>query len=76
MEEAAVLAGGSWTMWQQLGIQTTAVAITIVYSAIVSLALLLLVQKTAGFRLPADDEKAGLDYSVHGEHGYGLLNLN
>jgi Amt family ammonium transporter len=76
MEKAASLAGGSWTVWQQLGVQTAAVAITIFYSAIVSLVLLLLVQKTAGFRLPADDEKAGMDSSLHGEHGYGLLNLN
>ena len=76
MEEAATLAGGIWTIWQQLGVQVTAVIITIAYSAIFSLALLVLVQKTVGFRLQEHSEKAGMDSSIHGEHGYGLLNPN
>ena len=76
LEEAARLAGGSWTVWQQLGVQVTAVIITIIYTAIFSFALLLLVKKTVGFRLGEQDEKAGMDQSIHGEHGYGLLNLN
>lgn len=76
MEETAVLAGGSWTVWQQLGVQVSAVMITIIYTAVFTIALLLLVQKTVGFRLEEDAEKAGMDASLHGEHGYGLLNLN
>jgi len=76
MEEAATLAGGSWTTWQQLGVQVTAVMITIAYATVFSFALLVLVQKTVGFRLKEEDEKAGMDHSIHGEHGYGLLNLN
>ena len=76
MEATAVLAGGSWTVWQQLGVQVTAVVITIAYAALFTIALLLLVQKTVGFRLEEDAEKAGMDSSLHGEHGYGLLNLN
>ena len=76
MEETAVLAGGSWTVWQQLGVQVTAVMITIAYSAVFTIALLLFVQKTVGFRLEEHAEKAGMDSSLHGEHGYGLLNLN
>jgi len=76
MKEAAALAGESWSIWQQLGVQATAVIITIAYSAIFSFALLLLVQKYIGFRLEEQAEKAGMDQSIHGEHGYGLLNLN
>jgi Amt family ammonium transporter len=76
MEKTAILAGGSWTVWQQLGVQVAAVMITIFYTAIFTIALLLLVQKTIGFRLEEDAEKAGMDSSLHGEHGYGLLNLN
>ena len=68
MQETALLAGGAWAVWQQLGVQVTAVVITI--------ALLLFVQKTVGFRLEEQAEKAGMDSSLHGEHGYGLLNLN
>jgi Amt family ammonium transporter len=74
MEEASARAGGSWTAWQQLGVQSTAVAITLLYSAIISFILLLVVTKAFGFRLKERDEKAGMDYSIHGEHGYGLLN--
>ena len=76
MAEAAQLAGGSWSTLQQLGIQVSAVAITIVYVGIVSLLLAVLVEKTVGFRVGGPEEMAGLDHSQHGEHGYGLLNLN
>lgn len=76
MHAAAEAAGGSWTVWQQLGVQVSAVAITIVYTSIVSLILAFLVEKTVGFRLDARSEMAGLDQSLHGEHAYGLLNLN
>jgi ammonia channel protein AmtB len=34
------------------------------------------VQKTIGMRLPDEDELAGMDHKLHGETGYGLLNLN
>ena len=27
-------------------------------------------------RLTAEDEMAGMDHSLHGEHGYGLINPN
>jgi Amt family ammonium transporter len=76
MEEAATLAGGTWTMWQQLGVQVAAVMIAIIYATVFSLVLLVFVQKTVGFRLEEQAEKAGMDHSLHGEHGYGLLNLN
>lgn len=76
MAEAAQLAGGTWTVWQQLGVQISAVLLTIVYCAILSWILVTLVEKTVGFRLDRADEMAGMDLSIHSEHGYGLLNLN
>ncbi|MBN1278980.1 MAG: ammonium transporter [Chlorobium sp.] len=76
MAEAAVQAGGSWTVWQQFGVQATAVGITIAYASVVSLILLFVVEKTIGLRISEDEEMSGLDHSMHGEQGYGLINLN
>lgn len=75
-DAAAKTADHTWTIWQQLGIQATAVGVTIVYAAIVSLVLLFLVEKTIGLRISETDEMSGLDHSMHGEHGYGLININ
>jgi Amt family ammonium transporter len=77
MVEATAKPGfGSWTIWQQLGVQATAVGVTVVYAAVVSLILLFIVEKTIGLRISENDEMSGLDHSMHGEHGYGLINLN
>ncbi|MEI8033533.1 MAG: ammonium transporter [Chlorobiaceae bacterium] len=73
---AAKTATKSWTMWQQLGVQATAVGVTIAFAATVSLLLLVLVEKTVGLRITENEEMSGLDPSMHGEHGYGLINLN
>jgi Amt family ammonium transporter len=73
---AAEKAGGTWTAWQQLGVQAIGVTVTIVYAGLVSLLLVWFVEKTVGFRLQNKLETAGLDSSLHGEHGYGLLNLS
>jgi Amt family ammonium transporter len=71
-----VAANGSWTIFDQLKVQLTAVGITIAFSAVASLLLVVLVDKTVGFRLDKDNEMAGLDHSEHSEHGYGLINPN
>ncbi len=76
MEAAAEAAGGSWTVLDQLWVQVSAVGITVVYTAIVTVVLGFLVEKTVGFRLSREGEMSGLDQNQHGEHGYGLLNLN
>lgn len=71
-------AGGlrAQTMTAQLGVQLLGVGATIVYAGVVSWALLALVENTLGLRLPQDQEMAGMDHSLHREHGYGLLNLS
>jgi Amt family ammonium transporter len=76
MADAAEAAGGSWTIWQQFGVQSLAVGIAIVYAAVVTLVILFIVDKIFKFRSPEVEEMQGLDRSYHGERGYGLLNPN
>jgi Amt family ammonium transporter len=60
----------------QLAVQVLAVAVTIGYAAILTIGLVVFVQKVFGLRLGTTGEMAGMDHELHGEHGYGLLNLN
>jgi Amt family ammonium transporter len=77
MNEAASMAeGGTWTVSQQLGIQVFAVLISIIYAAVLTLILMIIIDKIIGFRSPAKYEMQGLDASYHGEHGYGMLNAS
>jgi Amt family ammonium transporter len=54
----------------QLGIQATAVAVTIVYSGVVSFILLKLIGLVIPLRASADEEAVGLDITNHGEEAY------
>lgn len=74
MADAASKVSG-WDTFHQLKVQLTAVGITIVYSAIVTIVLVVLVDKLFGFRMKEKDEMAGMDSTLHGEQGYGLLNV-
>ena len=60
----------------QLWYQVEGVMISIAYAGIVTLILTVLIEKTIGFRMNEQDEMAGMDHSLHGEHGYGLINMN
>ena len=60
----------------QLGVQLLSVAITVGFCAAMTIVLVVFVEKVFGFRLGATGEMAGMDHELHGEHGYGLLNLN
>jgi len=57
---------------KQLTAQAIAVAVTVVYSAIATLILGIVVDKAIGLRVSEDDELSGLDLSQHGEVGYNL----
>lgn len=74
MATAAENAGGSWSIWQQLGVQVTAVGIAIAYAAIGTLILVYLINKFVGLRSTTEAEMQGLDHTYHGEQGYGMLN--
>jgi Amt family ammonium transporter len=74
MEEAAVAAGGSWTLLNQLGIQALAVLVAVAFSGIMTLLIIYLLNRVMKFKSSEDDEMAGLDRAYHGERGYGMLN--
>lgn len=74
MDEAASAASGSWTVWNQLGIQAAAVIIAVVFSAVMTFLIIFLLNKVIKFKSTEDDEMAGLDRAYHGERGYGMLN--
>ncbi len=64
------------TVVEQLGVQVLGVVTTIVYASILSIVLVVVIQRLFGLRLDTTGEMAGMDHELHGEHGYGLLNLN
>jgi ammonium transporter, Amt family len=74
MASAEAAAGGSWSMWQQLGVQAAAVSIAIAYAALGTLLIVFVVNKVVGFRASPEAEMQGLDHYYHGEQGYGMLN--
>jgi len=65
-----------WSVMGQLMVQLGAVGATLAYASVLTLVLVVLVEKTVGFKLGEADEMAGMDHALHREHGYGLLNLN
>lgn len=76
MLDAQEAAGGTWTVMNQFVVQLKAVGCAIGYAAAVSLVIAVLVEKTVGFRASPEDEMAGMDHTIHGESGYGLLNAS
>jgi Amt family ammonium transporter len=74
MAEAAKANGGSWTIWNQLGIQAIAVIIAIAFAAVMTFIIIYCLNKVVKFKSTENDEMAGLDRSYHGERGYGMLN--
>jgi Amt family ammonium transporter len=74
MAEASALTGGSWTVWNQLGVQALAVLIAITFSSVMTFILVFFLDKVMKFKSSEDDEMAGLDRAYHGERGYGMLN--
>ena len=63
---------GVSTIGGQLGIQLTGIAVTFVYTAIVSWILLRVVDAIVTVRVDQEDETAGLDIVLHDERGYDL----
>jgi Amt family ammonium transporter len=74
MQEAAAAHGGSWTVWNQLGVQALAVSVAIIFASGMTFIILYLLNKVVKLKSSEDDEMAGLDRSYHGERGYGMLN--
>ena len=72
LENAAQAAGGSWTALDQFWVQLFGMGVTIALSALATIIICVIVEKTVGFRIDEQSEITGMDYSLHGERGYGL----
>lgn len=57
---------------EQLGIQAIGAGATLVYTGLVTWAILLLVGAVIGNRASEDEEQQGLDLTMHNERGYDL----
>ncbi|HSI56060.1 MAG TPA: ammonium transporter [Ideonella sp.] len=66
----AMIAPDAYTIAGQVWIQAKAVAITIVWSGIVSLIAFKIVDLVIGLRVTEEEEREGLDISSHGETAY------
>jgi Amt family ammonium transporter len=74
MSSASAAAGQKgWTVLNQLVVQLTGIGATIGLAVIGTLLICFIVEKTIKFRISESEEIAGLDYTLHGEHGYGLI---
>ena len=59
-------------LWAQVLIQAKAVGIVIVWTAVVAAIGFQLVKWTIGLRVDEDEEREGLDITVHGERAYDM----
>ncbi len=65
------LFGGELQLGKQLGIQALASIITIIYTAVVTFLILIVVRLVCcGLRVSEEDERLGLDQAAHGENAY------
>jgi Amt family ammonium transporter len=67
---------GAGDKMTQLWYQTEGILVSASYAGIMTLILLVFVDKVFGFRMNKEHEREGMDHVLHGEHGYGLTNLN
>ncbi|MGB8490490.1 MAG: ammonium transporter [Bacteroidales bacterium] len=72
-DAAAAAADGKWGIWNQLGVQSLAVGITIVFAALMTFLIIYFLNMVIKFKSSEDEEMAGLDRAYHGEKGYGML---
>jgi Amt family ammonium transporter len=56
----------------QLGIQCTALGVTIVWSGVATVIIALVVKAVLGLRVTEDQEYEGMDRSEHGENAYPM----
>ena len=62
--------GEDYDWLSQLGVQALGSIFTIVFTAIVTIVILLIIKHTVGLRVSDADESLGLDQSAHGETAY------
>ena len=69
----AIAVNPDWNAWQQLLVQLRGIGATIALAAIGTLIICFVIEKSIGFRIDQQGELEGLDQSLHGESGYGLI---
>ena len=58
---------------QQVWVQLVGIGAAATYSFIITYILVIIIDKTIGFRVNEEDEEMGLDTTQHGETGYNLV---
>lgn len=72
---SAAIFGGSGidtSIASQIGVQAIGVLVTIVYTGLVTLVILKVLDGLIGLRVSEDEESEGLDLALHQERGYNL----
>lgn len=59
-------------LFEQLGLQATGLGVTIVWSAVATVAIAFFVKATLGLRVSQEQENEGVDRSEHGENAYPM----
>jgi Amt family ammonium transporter len=67
---------GAASLLTQLWYQVEGILVSLAYAGVMTFILLVIVEKTVGLRMSRSEENEGMDHALHGEHGYGLSNLN
>ena len=62
--------GTSYSIPDQVMTQTLGVLVAVIWSGVVSFVALMIVKAVMGLRVPATDERQGLDITTHGENAY------
>ncbi|HEX9712678.1 MAG TPA: ammonium transporter [Actinomycetota bacterium] len=68
--------GGVAGAWGQVGDQLIGIGATIGFSLVVSLLILVVVDKTIGLRVGDEDEVGGLDLALHSESAYSTADVS
>ena len=71
--DAASAAGAvaqNYSIADQVMTQTLGVIVAVIWSGVVSFVALMIVKAVIGLRVPANDERQGLDVTTHGENAY------
>ena len=71
--QAAMAVDPTWSVWRQFLVQLTGIGATIALAVVGTWIICVVVEKTVGFRIEEENEVYGLDQSLHGENGYGLI---
>lgn len=61
---------GKWDMAAQLKVQLIAALVSALFSFVATAIIVLVIDKTIGFTLKAEEENEGLDRAAHGEAGF------